>query len=110
MPLALRVSRPRAWRTASAWSSSWATTAGSLSCTPRLPGVMSTIASSRSRPSSSMAAAAYQTSKDTTRCRSRALSWFSTMNLYGGGCEIERMMVTQEIQGFLDRFSTPRGY
>jgi hypothetical protein len=30
------------------------------------------------------------------------------MNLYGGGREIERIMVTQETQRFLDRFKPPR--
>jgi hypothetical protein len=36
------------------------------------------------------------------------LSVFMTVNLYGGGREIERMMVTQETQEFLDRFG-PHG-
>jgi hypothetical protein len=31
------------------------------------------------------------------------LLWFVTMNLYGGGREIETMM----LQGFLDRFRPP---
>jgi hypothetical protein len=32
------------------------------------------------------------------------VSLFVTMNLYGGSHEIERTMVTQETQEFLDRF------
>jgi hypothetical protein len=34
---------------------------------------------------------------------------FMIMNLYEGGHEIERTMVTQETQGFLDRFRPPGG-
>jgi hypothetical protein len=37
------------------------------------------------------------------------LSWFVTIILYGGGHEIKKMMVTQELQEFLDRFRPPRG-
>jgi hypothetical protein len=46
------------------------------------------------------------------RIRSKVVyrvSWFVTMISYGGGREIERTMVTQETQGFLDRFMHPRG-
>jgi hypothetical protein len=31
------------------------------------------------------------------------------MYLYGGGCEIERTMITKEMKEFLDRFKHPDG-
>jgi hypothetical protein len=34
---------------------------------------------------------------------------FMTMNLYRGDREIEKTMITQETQGFLDRFRPPGG-
>jgi hypothetical protein len=37
----------------------------------------------------------------------RQLSWFMTMIYYRGGCEIERTLITQETQWFLDRSLRP---